>query len=76
MIEKSGGRIGSSRWWLPVAAFLAGMAVHAVMAAPRTETLAERPGSIVTTPVVSGSDAPPAPVMANADRDTSDIQLD
>ena len=76
MIEKSGGRIGGSRWWLLVAAFLAGMAIHAVVAAPRPQALAARTSSLVAPPAAPGADPTLAPVMANADRDTSDIQLD
>ena len=77
MSEKSGERIKETQWWLSVAAFLAGMAVQAVAAPPRPRVAALAPSSIAaTTPAAGGSGSALAPVMANADRDVCDIQLD
>jgi len=65
--------IGS--WWVAILAFGAGMALEAAAANHRagTASRAATPARTVTTPVAEASRGA---VLANADRDTCDIQLD
>lgn len=62
-------------WWVAIVAFGAGMALHAAASShrPETSTLLATPAPAVTTPSTNDG---PGYVLANADRDTCDIQLD
>jgi hypothetical protein len=68
------GRIRNSRWWLTILAFLAGIAVHAADGGHRSQVLIAQPSSVAVTPVAHEQEMPGR--LANADTDTSDIQLD
>jgi hypothetical protein len=65
--------VGGSRWWLPILAFLAGIAVHA-LAGRRPQTLMAEPSTTVATPVAYDNGAPAA--RANADSDICNVQQD
>ena len=68
------GRISNSRWWVTILAFLAGIAVHAAAGGHRNQVLIAQPSSVAATPVAHEQEITARP--ANADTDTSEIQLD
>ena len=64
--------VSSSRWWLPILAFLAGFALHAAAAARRPQAPVGEPRTIAASPGNSDGGAG----IAHADSDTLDLQLD
>jgi len=64
--------VSGSRWWLPVLAFAAGIAFHAVAPGSRAQTRTSEPAAVASA---SPNVESPA-VIAQASSDTCEVQQD